>query len=103
MTTPTRINILGGDRVLVRVSYDEAELAVESNLGDAATDQALGDAMIRLGRTIGAEDQARAEVAGARGQAAIAHVLARMVSELNADLEAPEFDVDLGAAWAAST
>lgn len=84
----------------MRITYGGGEITFESNLGEGASAQAIGDAMERLGRSVGAEEQARAEVAGLRKQQASVQVLARamaqMVSEINATLSVPDVDVDLG-------
>jgi len=100
---PTRINIKTGWSLLVRVTYDDAgELTLESNLSEQAAARAIGQAMEGFGKAVGADvaEQARLEVAELRAKnpplQAFAFAIARMVSEITANLKVPDVDLDVG-------
>lgn len=103
----TEININSRGRPLVRVSFETLDdITIESNLSEAGTAEAIASAMEHLARSIGAEDQARAEAASARAEdptaGHVAKAMARMVSEMLAAMPVPEVNVDLGD-WAPAT
>jgi hypothetical protein len=96
-----QIEITSRGSPLIQITFGGGELTLQSNLGDRSSAQAIGVAMERFGRSLGAgaSEQARAEVASLRGRGAGARVLAeamaRMYSEVMGSLGLPEFAIDL--------
>src|SRR5262245_15780849 len=96
-----QIDIRSQGRPLVLITFGADELTLESNVSNRSSAQAIGLAMERFGRSIGAAvgNQASALVSQMRTQGASAELLAsamaQMYSQLMGSLGLPDFAIDL--------